>query len=106
MLVALFAAVLMLPSVGSKLIVTGDEARFSLLAQDMLARGTWFDGRVREQRYRNKPLLYPAMIKVLSMPGGRVTETTAQLPIALAAVAAVFLTARLGHRLFGPRVGV
>jgi 4-amino-4-deoxy-L-arabinose transferase-like glycosyltransferase len=106
LLVTLFAAVLMLPSVGSKLIVTGDEARFSLLAQDMLARGTWFDGRVREQRYRNKPLLYPAMIKVLSMPGGRVTETTAQLPIALAAVAAVFLTARLGHRLFGPRVGV
>ena len=83
-LVALFAAALILPPVGARQSVSGDEARFAVLAQDMLKRGTWFDARVRDQRYRNKPLMYPWAIKLLSMPGGRVTETTAQLPIAVA----------------------
>jgi 4-amino-4-deoxy-L-arabinose transferase-like glycosyltransferase len=105
-LVAAFAALLVLPSLGQRFIVTGDEARFAVLAQDMLDRGTWFDARVREQRYRNKPLLYPWAIKVLSLPAGRVTETMAQLPIAAAAVAAVFVTTYLGQQLFSARAGV
>jgi 4-amino-4-deoxy-L-arabinose transferase-like glycosyltransferase len=105
-LVALFAAILVLPPVGARQIVTGDEARFAVLAQDMLTRGTWFDARVRGQRYRNKPLMYPWTIKLLSMPGGRVTETTAHLPIAVAAIAAVFFTALLGQQLFSARAGV
>jgi 4-amino-4-deoxy-L-arabinose transferase-like glycosyltransferase len=105
-LVALFAAVLVLPPVGQKVITTGDEARFAMLAQDMMRRDTWFDARVRDRRYRNKPLLYPWAIKVLSLPGGRVTQTTAHLPIALAAVVAVFFTALLGEQLFGRRAGV
>ena len=106
LLVTLFAAILVLPPLGARQIVSGDEARFAVLAQDMLKRGTWFDARVRDQRYRNKPLMYPWAIKVLSMPGGRVTETTAQLPIAVAALAAVFFTVRLGERLFGARAGM
>jgi 4-amino-4-deoxy-L-arabinose transferase-like glycosyltransferase len=105
-LVSALAALLVLPSLGQRRIVTGDEARFAVLAQDMLTRGTWFDARVRDQRYRNKPLLYPWAIKVLSMPQGRVTETTAQLPIVLAAVAAVFFTTLLGQQLFSARAGV
>jgi 4-amino-4-deoxy-L-arabinose transferase-like glycosyltransferase len=105
-LVAAFAALLVLPPLGQRFIVTGDEARFAVLAQDMLARGTWFDARVRDQRYRNKPLLYPWAITLLSLPKGRVTETTAQLPIALAAVAAVFFTTLLGQQLFSARAGV
>jgi 4-amino-4-deoxy-L-arabinose transferase-like glycosyltransferase len=105
-LVAAFAAVLMLPSVGQRVITSGDEARFAVLAQDMLARGTWFDARVREQRYRNKPLLYPWAIKVLSLPQGRVSQATSQLPITLAAVAGVFFTALLGQQLFSPRAGL
>jgi 4-amino-4-deoxy-L-arabinose transferase-like glycosyltransferase len=61
---------------------------------------------LRDQRYRNKPLLYPWTITVLSLPGGRVTETTAQLPIAAATVAAVFFTTLLGQQLFSARAGV
>lgn len=105
-LVAGFAAALVLPSLGQRVIATGDEARFAILAQDMLARGTWFDARVRDQRYRNKPLLYPWAIKLLSMPRGRVTETTAHLPVAAAAVAAVGLTTLLGEQLFSATAGV
>jgi 4-amino-4-deoxy-L-arabinose transferase-like glycosyltransferase len=103
---ALLAALIMLPPAGQRLVVTGDEARFVLLARDMLTRGTWFDGRVRERRYRNKPPLYPWAIKILSMPAGRVTERTATLPIAVAAVGSVFFTALLGQRLFGRRAGL
>jgi 4-amino-4-deoxy-L-arabinose transferase-like glycosyltransferase len=105
-LVSAFAAVLMLLPLGQRFIVTGDEARFAVLAQDMLARGTWVDARVRDQRYRNKPLLYPWAIKVLSMPGGRVTQATAQLPIVIGAIAAVFFTTLLGQQLFGAAAGV
>jgi 4-amino-4-deoxy-L-arabinose transferase-like glycosyltransferase len=105
-LVAAFAALLVLPTLGQRHIVTGDEARFAVLAQDMLRRSTWFDARVRDQRYRNKPLLYPWAIKVLSMPGGQVTQTTSQLPIALAAVAVAFFTTLLGQQLLSPRAGV
>jgi 4-amino-4-deoxy-L-arabinose transferase-like glycosyltransferase len=105
LLVTLFAAILVLPPLGARQIVSGDEARFVVLAQDMLERGTWFDGRVREQRYRNKPFMYPWAIKLLSMPGGRVTETAAHLPIAVAALGAVFFTVRLGQQLFGTRAG-
>jgi 4-amino-4-deoxy-L-arabinose transferase-like glycosyltransferase len=105
-LVAAFAALLVLPSLGQRFIVTGDGARFAVLAEDMLDRGTWFDARVRDQRYRTKPLLYPWAIKVLSLPAGRVTETAAQLPIVGAAVAAVFITTWLGQQLFSARAGV
>lgn len=106
LLVTLVAAILVLPPVGARQIVSGDEARFAVLAQDMLKRGTWFDARVRDQRYRNKPLMYPWAIKLLSMPGGRVTETTAHLPIAAAALGAVFFTVLLGERLLGARAGM
>jgi 4-amino-4-deoxy-L-arabinose transferase-like glycosyltransferase len=105
-LLALLAALMMLPPVGQRIVVTGDEARFVLLARDMLQRSTWFDARVREHRYRNKPPLYPWAIKVLSMPAGRVTETAATLPITLAAIGSVFVTTLLGQRLFTRRAGL
>lgn len=105
-LVSAFAALLVLPPLGQRLIVTGDEARFALLAQDMLTRTTWFDARVRDERSQNEPCLYPWLIKVLSMPPGRVSETTAQLPVALAAVAAVFFTTLLGQQLVSAWAGV
>jgi 4-amino-4-deoxy-L-arabinose transferase-like glycosyltransferase len=105
-LVTTLAAAVVLPLLGQRFISSGDEARFAILAQDMLARGTWFDARIRDQRYRNKPLLYPWAIKILSMPGRRVTETTAQLPVAAAGLAAVFLTTMLGQQLFSPTAGM
>jgi hypothetical protein len=42
-LLALLAALIILPPVGERIVVTGDEARFVLLARDMLQRGTWFE---------------------------------------------------------------
>ena len=70
-LVALFAALLVLPPVGRRVIVSGDEARFAVLAQDMMQRHSWFDAHVRDRRYRNKPLLYPWASGSSRRRGGR-----------------------------------
>jgi 4-amino-4-deoxy-L-arabinose transferase-like glycosyltransferase len=93
------------PPVGHHLVIKSDEARFTLLARDMLRRGAWIAPEVEGQPYRNKPLLFPWIIAALSALGGAVTERTAQLPAAAAAVVAAVFTLRLGHRLFDRRVG-
>ena len=100
------AALLVLPSVGQRLITTTDEAQYALLARDMMSRHAWFGARVSGELYRNKPPLYPWSIAAVSLVPGHVTEATARIPGAAAAVGTVFLTALLGHRLFGPRAGL
>ncbi|MBI2154250.1 MAG: hypothetical protein HYU24_11165 [Candidatus Rokubacteria bacterium] len=99
------AALLVVPPIGQRVIATSDEARFALLARDVLERGAWFDVQVRGKQYRNKPPLYPWSIAVLSLPGGRVTEARAHAPVALTAIGAVLVTFLLGDRLFGLRAG-
>ncbi len=59
--------------------------------------------RINGTPYRDKPLLSYYMITVLTpITGGEVTELTARLPSALAALAAVFLLYLLGRRLYDP----
>ena len=111
LLVSLVAAVLVVPPIGQRILATGpmngdDEARYALLARDMLARGVWFDLRYRGVVFRDKPPLYPWTIAGASWLGGRVTPATAQLPVALAAIATVLLTFLFGDRLFGRRAAV
>lgn len=105
LIVATLAAALMALPLGHRQITTSDEARFALLARDMLTRGIWFGARMKGEVYRNKPPLYPWAIAALSRVAGGVTETTARAPVVLAAVSAVFLTALLGHALFGGWAG-
>lgn len=106
LVVLVVAAALVLPPLGQRTITTSDEARFAILAQDVLERGAWFDAKVRERRYQNKPPLYPWSIALLSFPTGRVTEAAAQAPGALAAIVTVLVTCLLGDRLFGGRAGL
>ena len=104
--VAVFAALLIMPPLGRHLIAYSGEARMALLAQDMIERHVLFRARVEGQVYRNKPPLYPWSIALVSLPVGRVTEGTAQVPVAVAAVAAALCTCLLGARLFGRRSGL
>jgi 4-amino-4-deoxy-L-arabinose transferase-like glycosyltransferase len=104
--VALLAGLLVLPPIGGRLIPTSHEARFALIARDMLQRHVWFDARVREQPYRNKPPLYPWSIVAGSWWTDRVTEWSARLPGALATIATVLGTFLLADRLFGGRAGL
>jgi 4-amino-4-deoxy-L-arabinose transferase-like glycosyltransferase len=106
LLVIVFTALLVLPPVGHHLVVKSDEARFVLLARDMLRRGAWFTAAVEGQQYRNKPPLFPWIIASLSRLQGEVTEGTAQLPVAVAAIGAALATFLLGDRLFGRRAGI
>jgi 4-amino-4-deoxy-L-arabinose transferase-like glycosyltransferase len=105
-LVVALAAVLVVPPVAQRVIVTSHEARFALIARDMLRRHVWFDVEVRGVPYRNKPPLHPWTIAAGSWVTGRVSEATARLPSALATVAAVLGAALLADRLFGGRAGL
>jgi 4-amino-4-deoxy-L-arabinose transferase-like glycosyltransferase len=105
-LVGLFAALLVLPPLGQRVIATTDEARFALLARDMLDRGAWFGAEIRGELYRNKPPLYPWSIAAVSRLGGRVSQRSAHAPIAVAAIGAAVFTTLLGQSLFGRRAGL
>ncbi len=105
-LVGVLAALLAFPPLGRQRIVTGDEARFPLLARNMIERGVWFDAMVRQTHYRNKPPLYPWSIAALALLAGGVGEATAQAPVAAAYVLAVVFTFLLGARLFALRTGI
>jgi 4-amino-4-deoxy-L-arabinose transferase-like glycosyltransferase len=86
-------------------IAQSHDARFPLLARDVLARGVL----IPEERgllYRNKPPLFPWSIAVLSWPAGHVSETTALLPVAAGACLAILGTFLLGDALFGRRAGL
>src|SRR5262245_12011745 len=105
-LVALVTAVLVLPSLGQRFVGTTDEARFVLYAREAMAHGVLFDVRLRGKFFREKPPLYAWTIAALSLPRGRVTEGTAQLPLALAAIGGAVFTFLLGDRLFTRRAGL
>src|SRR5437879_7207964 len=51
-LVTLVAVVLVAPTLGQHVIATSDEARFPLLARDMMTRGVWFEAYVREKLFQ------------------------------------------------------
>jgi len=106
LIVAAVAALLIVSPLGRHLIAYSGEARMALLARDMIERRVLFQAHVEGQLYRNKPPLYPWSIALASLPGGRVTAATAQVPVAIAAIATAVLTYLLGARLFGRRAGL
>jgi len=106
LMVVVVTALIILPSLGQQIVATTDEARFVLYAREVLVQRTLFNVRLRGAFFREKPPLYAWAIAALSLPGGRVTEGTAQAPIALAAIFAALFTCLLGGRLFNPRVGL
>jgi 4-amino-4-deoxy-L-arabinose transferase-like glycosyltransferase len=106
LLVTAVAALLVLPPLGERVLAPSDEARFVLYARDVLERQAPFDVHVRAKLFREKPPLLAWLIALASVPVGRVTEATAQLPIALAAIAAVLFTFLVGDSLLGRRGGV
>jgi 4-amino-4-deoxy-L-arabinose transferase-like glycosyltransferase len=99
------AAVLYLPGIGQRILYIGDEARYALLAQTMVATGDWLVPRIGDEVHLEKSPLFIWAIAAFSLAGRRVTELTAVLPAALSGIAGVGATFVLGRRLFGPRAG-
>jgi 4-amino-4-deoxy-L-arabinose transferase-like glycosyltransferase len=82
------------------------EARYALVAREMLETGHWLLPQLGGTVYADKPPLLFWSIAFFSALGPGVTEWTARLPTALAAVGVCLLTWRLGLRLFSPASGL
>src|SRR2546430_15546800 len=66
-----------------------NEARYMLLARDILEHGRWLVPDLRGEPYLNKPQLFFWSVAAASLPGGEVTEWTAAPPAGLSSVRAV-----------------
>lgn len=99
------AVVLVGVDLGRRILATNDEARFPMLAQDILARGAWLTPHLVGEPYLNKPPLLAWLIAALSWPAGEVSQLTAVIPTAAAAIGAAFVVLALGRELLGERVG-
>jgi 4-amino-4-deoxy-L-arabinose transferase-like glycosyltransferase len=100
------AAALYLPGIGQRILYIGDEARYALLARNMVETGDWLVPRIGDEVHLEKSPLFIWTIAGLSLAGRRVTELTAVLPSALSGIAGVGATLVLGRRLFGARAAL
>jgi 4-amino-4-deoxy-L-arabinose transferase-like glycosyltransferase len=82
-----------------------NEARYMLLARDILDRGRWLIPDLRGEPYLNKPQLFFWSVAVASLPGGEVTERTAAFPSVLSSIATVAAVFAIGARTWGVGAG-
>src|SRR2546425_8054949 len=82
-----------------------NEARYMLLAGDILDSGRWLVPARRGEPYLNKPQLFFWSVAVASLPGGEVTERTAALPAVLSSIATVAAVFAIGARTWGVGTG-
>ena len=99
------AAVMVGVDLGRRILTTNDEARFPLLAQDILTRGDWLFPILNGIVYHNKPILLAWLIALVSWPVGYVTQFTAVIPSAVAAFATALVIWALGREMFGAAAG-
>ncbi len=103
------AAVLFLTQLGATDLWAPDEPRYAQIAEEIRAMEQGPAGLIllhlNGEAYTQKPPLYYWLAALAGAPGGRVTEFAARLPSALAGVATVWLTLRLGTRLLGGAAG-
>ncbi len=104
--VLLLALIVAAVPAGRRPFWSSDEARFALLAQDVLDRGRWLVAEVRGETYLNKPQLFFWAVALASLPFGRVTEITAAIPAVLASVLTVAGTIAVGRLLWGWPAGL
>jgi 4-amino-4-deoxy-L-arabinose transferase-like glycosyltransferase len=102
-----FAAVVLAIPIGAAPIWEPNDARWVLLARDMVERGHWLMPDIRgvpnEGLY--KPQLFGWLIALASLPSGRVTEFTAALPSTASAIAGVAGVFAIGSLLWSVRAG-
>ncbi|MFN7966842.1 MAG: phospholipid carrier-dependent glycosyltransferase [Acidobacteriota bacterium] len=99
-LVLLWLAVIVLP-LPVREVMPPDESRFAHQAEVMHTSGDWIVPRIGDVPNADKPPGLFWSVNLVSLVTGHVTETTARVPSALAALMVMFLTVRLGRRLWG-----
>lgn len=90
---------------GRRIFANNDDARFAVLAQDVLSHGLRFFPELNGVPYYNKPALLAWLIALVSWPAGSVSQFTAALPSALAGVATAFAVYAFGRDLYGTEAG-
>ncbi len=104
-ILALAALILVIPA-GRRVFWSSDEARFAILAQDIIDHQRWLVPELRGSLYLNKPQLHFWSIALVSLPVGRVTELTAAIPAVLSALGAVGAVVAIGKLLWGWPAGL
>src|SRR5437867_11723300 len=102
LLPVLLAAALFLPALGERTIYISDEARYALLARNMIERGHWLVPHIGGDVHLEKPPLFMWAMAVLSLIPGYVTELTAALTVVVSGIAGVGVSFLLERRLYGP----
>jgi 4-amino-4-deoxy-L-arabinose transferase-like glycosyltransferase len=105
-LVLLAGLVLLLPGLGNRDLWNPNEPVFAEGAREMLARGDFLVPWVNGALYVDKPILYFWAILAGSAPVGRVTETAARLPSALASILLLVAVYRFGATVGSVRAGL
>jgi 4-amino-4-deoxy-L-arabinose transferase-like glycosyltransferase len=101
------AALLFLPLIGERTLFISDEARYALLARNMVEHGHWLVPHIGDEVHMEKPPGYAWAIALIAwLRGGRITELASVLPAALSGIGAVAMTVALGGRLFGGAAGI
>ncbi len=89
---------------GQRVLATNDEARFPVMARDILANGHWLLPETSGGPMLNKPPLHAWLIALAAWPTGGVSQRAAVVPSLLGAVVVVMLTCWIARRLFEPGV--
>jgi 4-amino-4-deoxy-L-arabinose transferase-like glycosyltransferase len=98
---------LYLPGLGAEVLRHPLEAKYALVAREMLAGGPLLVPHIYGEIFPDKPPLYFWAVAGLGwLTGGRVDEVTARLPAVAAGLAGVLLVALLGRALFSARAGL
>ena len=103
--IALSAAILGF-DLGEHMLTTNDEARFPVMAQDILSKGHWLVPETSGVPMLNKPPLHAWLIALAAWPTGVVTQRTAVVPSLLGALGVVATTCWIARRLFGAEAGL
>jgi 4-amino-4-deoxy-L-arabinose transferase-like glycosyltransferase len=110
LLVLVASALLLLPGLGRLGLWAPDEPRYAQIAEELRSFAHGPKGLVvlhlNGGVYDQKPPFYFWAAALAGLPLGRVTEGAARLPSALAGIACVALTLRLGALLLSPRASL
>src|SRR5262249_60228230 len=91
---------------GRRVLATNDEARFPVMARDILANAHWLLPETSSGPMLNKPPLHAWLIALAAWPAGRVSQRAAVVPSFLGALVVVMLTCWIARRLFEPGVAL
>lgn len=104
MAILVLACVLVFFALGGRAL-WGAEGRWATITREMMLTGDYFHPTINGEPYFDKPLLTYWLIAALAFVSGALNELVVRLPSAIAGVAAVWATLRLGRHLWSPAVG-